>query len=328
MMSERKVTKIGVLTSGGDAPGMNAAIRAVVRTGIYNGMGVYGIIRGYSGMIEGDIYKMESKSVANIIQRGGTILKTARCKDFFTYEGRQKAYNNLKNLGINGLIIIGGDGSFRGAQIFSNEFDIPCIGLPGTIDKDIAGTDSTIGFDTAVNTAVEAIDKVRDTADAHDRLFVIEVMGRDSGYIALHSGIATGAENILIPERRTDLEDIINALAEKQGRKKLVNIIVVAEGDEFGGAEIAKIITERMPEQEVRLCILGHIQRGGAPTCFDRLIASRMGYSAVECLIEGRYNVFVGILNNRMHFIPLNEAVKKKQKVGDDWMRIVKILSS
>jgi 6-phosphofructokinase 1 len=328
MMSERKVTKIGVLTSGGDAPGMNAAIRAVVRTGIYNGIEVYGILKGYSGMIEGDIFKMESKSVANIIQRGGTILKTARCKDFFTYEGREKAYQNLKKLSIDGLVIIGGDGSFRGAQIFSNEFDIPCIGLPGTIDKDIAGTDSTIGFDTAVNTAVEAIDKVRDTADAHDRLFVIEVMGRDSGYIALHSGIATGAENILIPERRTDMEDIINALAEKQGRRKLVNIIVVAEGDEFGGTEIAKIITERMPEQEVRLCILGHIQRGGAPTCFDRLIASRMGYSAVECLIEGRYNVFVGIVNNRMHYIPLNEAVKTKQKIGDDWMQIVKILSS
>ena len=327
-MAERKVTKIGVLTSGGDAPGMNAAIRAVVRTGIYNKMEVYGILRGYSGMIDGDIIKMESKSVANIIQRGGTILKTARCKEFFTYEGREKACRNLEALGINGLVIIGGDGSFRGAKIFSNEFNIPCIGLPGTIDKDIAGTDFTIGFDTAVNTAVEAIDKVRDTADAHDRLFVIEVMGRDSGFIALHSGIATGAENILIPERRTDIEDIINALAEKQGRKKLVNIIVVAEGEEFGGAEIAKIITERMPDQEVRVCILGHIQRGGAPTCFDRLIASRMGYSAVECLMEGRFNVFVGIVNNRMHYIPLDEAVKKKQKISQEWMKIVRILSS
>src|SRR5258708_1713361 len=273
---ESKVTKIGVLTSGGDAPGMNAAIRAVVRTGIYNGLEVFGIMRGYSGMIENDIVPMHSRSVANIIQRGGTILKTARCKEFFEHEGRKKAYANLKKLGINGLVVIGGDGSFRGAHKLSTEFDIPCIGLPGTIDKDIAGTDFTIGFDTAVNTAVEAIDKVRDTADAHDRLFVIEVMGRDSGYIALHSGIATGAENILIPERRTDIEDIIKALAEKHGRKKLVNIIVVAEGEEFGATEIAKIITERMPEQEVRVCILGHIQRGGSPTCFDRLIASRM----------------------------------------------------
>lgn len=327
-MAGRKISKIGVLTSGGDAPGMNAAIRAVVRTGIYNKLEVYGILRGYSGMIDGDIFKMESKSVANIIQRGGTILKTARCKEFFTYEGREKAYKNLKKFGIQGLVIIGGDGSFRGAQIFSNEFDIPCIGLPGTIDKDIAGTDFTIGFDTAVNTAVEAIDKVRDTADAHDRLFIIEVMGRDSGYIALHSGIATGAENILIPERKTDLEDIIKALTEKQGRKKLVNIIVVAEGEEFGGNELGKLITERMPDQEVRVTILGHIQRGGSPTCFDRLIASRMGYSAVECLIEGKFNIFVGILNNNMHYIPLDEAVKKKQNISDEWMKIVKILSS
>jgi 6-phosphofructokinase 1 len=327
-MSENKVTKIGVLTSGGDSPGMNAAIRAVVRTGIYNGIDVFGIVRGYQGMIEGDIYQMESKSVANIIQRGGTILKTARCKEFFTHEGRKKAYDNLQQHGINGLVIIGGDGSFRGAHIFSNEFDTPCIGLPGTIDKDIAGTDFTIGFDTAVNTAVSAIDKVRDTADAHDRLFIVEVMGRDSGYIALHSGIATGAENILIPERRTDVEDIIRALTEKHGRKKLVNIIIVAEGDEFGATELSKVITERMPDQEVRVTILGHIQRGGAPSCLDRLIASRMGYAAVECLREGRHNVFVGIVNNKMHYIPLTEAVKKKQRISEDWMRIVKILSS
>lgn len=324
----KKVTKIGVLTSGGDSPGMNAAIRAVVRTGIYNHLEVYGILRGYSGMVDGDIFKMESKSVANIIQRGGTILKTSRCKEFFDKEGREKAYKNLKKFDINGLVIIGGDGSFRGAQIFSNEFDIPCIGLPGTIDKDIAGTDFTIGFDTAVNTAVEAIDKIRDTMDAHDRLFVIEVMGRDSGYIALHSGIATGAENILIPEKATDIEGILTALTEKERRQKLVNLIVVAEGN-FGGAnEVAKVIMQRMPQQEVRVCILGHIQRGGSPSCFDRLIASRMGYAAVECLLEGRYNVFVGILNNRMHYIPLNEAVKKKQRVSEEWMKIVKILSS
>ena len=216
---KKKVTKIGVLSSGGDSPGMNAAIRAIVRTGLYNGMEVFGVMRGYSGMVEDDIVKMESRSVANIIQRGGTILKTARCAEFFEYEGRKKAYENLKKRGINGLVIIGGDGSFKGAQIFSNEFDIPCIGIPGTIDKDIAGTDFTIGFDTAVNTAVEAIDKIRDTADAHDRLFVIEVMGRDAGYIALHSGIATGAENILIPERKTIMKDILMALEEKEKRK-------------------------------------------------------------------------------------------------------------
>lgn len=326
---EKKVTKIGVLTSGGDSPGMNACVRAVVRTGIYHGLEVYGIMRGYSGMYDDDIFKMESKSVANIIQRGGTILKTSRCKEFFTPEGRKVAYENLKKHGINGLVIIGGDGSFRGAQIFSNEYDIPCIGLPGTIDKDIAGTDFTIGFDTAVNTAVEAIDKIRDTADAHDRLFIIEVMGRDAGYIALHSGIATGAENILIPERKTVMADIVKALEEKERRHKLVNLIVVAEGDDFGGAdEVAKVIKERLPQQEVRVCILGHIQRGGSPSCMDRLIASRMGYHAVECLLEGRNNVFVGIVNNKMHYTPLNEAVKKKQRISEEWMEIVKILST
>jgi 6-phosphofructokinase 1 len=324
-----KVTKIGVLTSGGDSPGMNACVRAVVRTALYNGLEVYGIMRGYSGMVENEIIKMESRSVANIIQRGGTILKTSRCKEFFTPEGRKIAYNNLKKHGINGLVIIGGDGSFRGAQIFSNEFDIPCIGLPGTIDKDIAGTDFTIGFDTAVNTAVEAIDKIRDTADAHDRLFVIEVMGRDAGYIALHSGISTGAENILIPERKTVIEDIVMQLAEKERRHKLVNLIVVAEGDEFGGAnEVAKYIKDKLPQQEVRVCILGHIQRGGSPTCMDRVIASRMGYHAVECLVEGKYNLFVGIVNNKMHYTPLDEAVKKKQRISEEWMKIVKILAS
>ena len=326
---DKKVTKIGVLSSGGDSPGMNACIRAVVRTGIYHGLEVYGIMRGYSGMVEDEFVKMESKSVANIIQRGGTILKTARCKEFFEYEGRKKAYDNLKKRGINGLVIIGGDGSFRGAQIFSNEFDIPCIGLPGTIDKDIAGTDFTIGFDTAVNTAVEAIDKIRDTADAHDRLFIVEVMGRDAGYIALHSGIATGAENILITEKKTVIEDIISQLAEKERRHKLVNIIVVAEGDEFGGAnEVAKVIKEKLPHQEVRVCILGHIQRGGSPSCMDRIIASRMGYHAVESLVEKRYNVFVGIVNNRIHYTPLDEAVKKKQRISEEWMDIVKILAS
>jgi len=324
-----KVTRIGVLSSGGDSPGMNAAIRAVVRTGIYHGMEVFGIMRGYSGMVEDDIIKMESRSVANIIQRGGTILKTARCKEFFKPEGRKKAYENLKRRGINGLVVLGGDGSFRGAQIFSNEYDIPCIGLPGTIDKDIAGTDFTIGFDTAVNTAVEAIDKIRDTADAHDRLFVIEVMGRDAGYIALHSGIATGAENILIPERKTVMNDILSSLAEKEKRQKLVNLIIVAEGDEFGGAnEVAKVIKEKLPSLEIRVAILGHIQRGGSPTCMDRLLASRMGFHAVECLAEGRFNVFVGIVNNKMHYIPLNEAVKKKQSISQEWMRIVKILST
>jgi 6-phosphofructokinase 1 len=327
---EKKVSKIGVLTSGGDAPGMNAAIRAVVRTGLYYGLDVFGIMRGYAGMIENDIFKMETRSVANIIQRGGTILKTARCKEFFEPAGRKKAYENLRKLGINGLVIIGGDGSFRGAQIFSNEYDIPCIGLPGTIDKDIAGTDFTIGFDTAVNTAVEAIDKIRDTADAHDRLFIIEVMGRDSGYIALHSGIATGAENILIPERITDINEVIDSLQEKEKRKKLVNLLVVAEGSELGGAnEIAKVLKEKMPNADIKVCILGHIQRGGSPSCLDRLIASRMGYAAVECLMTGKdVNTMIGIVNNQLHYTPLDQAVKAEQTIDYEWLKIVKILAS
>ncbi len=328
-MATKKVTKIGVLTSGGDAPGMNAAIRAVVRTGLYHGLEMYGVVRGYNGMIDDDIMPMDSRSVANIIQRGGTILKTARSTEFFEPEGRKKAYDNLKKRGINGLVVIGGDGSFKGAQKFSNEFDIPCIGLPGTIDKDIAGTDFTIGFDTAVNTAVEAIDKIRDTADAHDRLFVVEVMGRDAGYIALHSGIATGAENILIPETKTDIDAMIAALSEKEKRKKLVNILVVAEGEKFGGAnEIGAVVKERLPNADVRVCILGHIQRGGSPSCLDRLIASRMGYSAVECLLNGTHNVMVGILNNKMHYTPLDNAIKAKQKISNEWLNIVKILAS
>lgn len=327
---EKKVSKIGVLTSGGDAPGMNAAIRAVVRTGLFHGLEVFGIMRGYAGMIENDIFKMESRSVANIIQRGGTILKTARCKEFLEPAGRKKAYENLKKHGINGLVIIGGDGSFKGAQIFSNEFDIPCIGLPGTIDKDIAGTDFTIGFDTAVNTAVEAIDKIRDTADAHDRLFIIEVMGRDSGYIALQSGIATGAENILIPERKTDINEVIDSLQEKEKRKKLVNLLVVAEGSELGGGnEVAKLLKEKMPNADIKVCILGHIQRGGAPSCLDRLIASRMGYAAVDCLINGKdVNTMIGIVNNHLHFTPLDQAVKAEQTIDFEWLKIVKILAS
>lgn len=326
---KQQIKRIGVLTSGGDSPGMNAAIRAVVRTALYNQMEVFGIRRGYQGMIDDDIFQMDSRSVANIIQRGGTILKTARCKEFMEPGGRKKAYENLKNHGIEGLVIIGGDGSFRGACALQAEHGIPCVGLAGTIDKDISGTDFTIGFDTAVNTAVEAIDKIRDTMDAHDRIFIIEVMGRDAGYIALHSGIATGAENILIPERKTDIHNIILSLQEKERRKKLVNLIVVAEGDDFGGAnEVQKILEEHLPKAEIRVCILGHIQRGGAPSCMDRVIASRMGYHAVECLIEGRHNVFVGIQNNKMNYIPLETAVKNKGKISDEWLNIVKILAS
>ena len=292
----KKVTKIGVLTSGGDSPGMNAAIRAVVRTALYYGLDVFGVYRGYNGMIEDDIVQMNSRSVANIIQRGGTILKTARSREFYNEEGRKKAYNNLAKRGIDGLVVIGGDGSFTGAYKLSQEFGIPCVGIPGTIDKDLYGTDFTIGFDTAVNTAVQCIDKIRDTADAHDRLFIVEVMGRHAGYIALHSGIATGAENILIPEEDTTLEEVIASLSEKEKRKKLVNLVVVAEGHSSGGATgVAKFVQEHLPNLDTRVTILGHIQRGGSPTCLDRLIASRMGYHAVECLIEGRHDVMIEI---------------------------------
>jgi 6-phosphofructokinase 1 len=331
-----KVTKIGVLTSGGDSPGMNAAIRAVVRTGLYRGIEVYGIVRGYSGMIEDDIYQMNSRSVANIIQRGGTILKTARSKDFYSEEGRKRAYANLQKRGIDGLVVIGGDGSFTGAYKLSTEFGIPCIGIPGTIDKDLYGTDFTIGFDTAVNTAVEAIDKIRDTADSHDRLFIVEVMGRHAGYIALHSGIATGAENILMPEVNTTLDEMVASLSEQEKRKKLVNLVIVAEGyqpdpsnpDVRGANEVTRLIQERLKGLEIRVTILGHIQRGGPPSCMDRFIASRMGYHAVECLIEGRHNVMVGILHDNMHYTPLEIAIREKQKIGDDWMNLVKILAS
>lgn len=325
----KKVTKIGVLTSGGDSPGMNAAIRAVVRTGLFHGLDVFGIYRGYNGMIEDEIVQMNSRSVANIIQRGGTILKTARSKEFYSEEGRKKAYDNLAKRGIDGLVVIGGDGSFTGAYKLSQEFDIPCVGLPGTIDKDLYGTDFTIGFDTAVNTAVECIDKIRDTADAHDRLFIVEVMGRHAGYIALHSGIATGAENILIPEDETSLDEVIASLSEKEKRKKLVNLVVVAEGHSSGGANgVAAILKEHLPNLDVRVTILGHIQRGGAPSCIDRVISSRMGYHAVESLLEGRHNVMVGILNNVMHYTPIHVSIREKQKISDEWMKIVKILAS
>jgi len=331
-----KVTKIGVLTSGGDSPGMNAAIRAVVRTGLYRGLEVFGIVRGYNGMIEDDIYQMNSRSVANIIQRGGTILKTARSKDFLTEDGRKRAYANLEKRGIDGLVVIGGDGSFTGAYKLSREFNIPCIGIPGTIDKDLYGTDFTLGFDTAANTAVQAIDRIRDTADSHDRLFIVEVMGRHAGYIALHSGIATGAENILMPEVNTTLDEMVASLSEQEKRKKLVNLVIVAEGytpdpnnPELKGAnEVARLVQERLTGLEIRVTILGHIQRGGPPSCIDRFIASRMGYHAVESLVEGRHNVMVGILHDNVHYTPLEIAIREKQKIGEDWMTLVKILAS
>lgn len=319
---------IGVMTSGGDAPGMNAAIRAVVRTCIYHGIDVYGIRRGYQGMIEGDIFRMHTTDVSNIIQRGGTILKTARSKQFMTDDGMQEAYNQLKTNGIEGLVLIGGDGTFRGAVSFFEKYTIPAVGLPGTIDKDLAGTDFTIGYDTAVNTAVAAIDKIRDTAEAHDRVFVIELMGRDAGYITLNSGIACGAEDILIPEVSTDIEALLCRIDYNKRRKKSVEIICVAEGDDFGGAEdVRKAIVERFPALDVRSCVLGHIQRGGAPTQADRVLASRMGFAAVNALIAGNTQVMVGIVNDQVVYTPFTQVVKGATNINADMLEMIKVLS-
>ncbi len=325
---ENQVKKIGILTSGGDSPGMNAAIRAATRTAIYYGMEVYGIRRGYQGMIEGDIIPLKATDVSNAIQRGGTLLKTARSKEFTTPEGREKAYNNLKKFGIDGLVLIGGDGTFRGAVEFFKTYTIPAIGLPGTIDKDLAGSDFTIGFDTAVNTAVEAIDKIRDTAEAHDRLFIVEVMGRDAGYIALYSGIACGAEDILIPETHTDISNILDRIDRDERRKKTVHIIVVAEGDEFGGAnELLKKVKERFPLLDTRACILGHIQRGGSPTCADRILASRLGHAAVVALKENKSQAMAGIINGEIVYTPFESAVKQNPMISADMLQMIHVLA-
>ncbi len=316
------------MTSGGDSPGMNAAVRAVVRTAVYHGMEVYGIRRGYQGMIEGDIFQMKTTDVSNIIQRGGTILKTARSKEFMTDEGMQKAYAQLKAHNIEALVLIGGDGTFRGAVKFFEKYTIPAVGLPGTIDKDLAGTDFTIGFDTAVNTAVEAIDKIRDTAESHDRLFIVEVMGRDAGYIALNSGIACGAEDILLPETHTDISEVLERIDFDERRKKTVHILVVAEGDDFGGAdELKKKITERFPDLDIRAAILGHIQRGGAPTYADRVLASRLGYAAILALNEGKTQVMAGIVNGEILYTPFKNAVKENSKISSDMLDMIKVLS-
>ncbi len=323
------IKNIGILTSGGDSPGMNAAIRAVVRTGLHYGMEVFGIHRGYQGMIEGDITKMKTTDVSNIIQRGGTILKTARSKEFMTDEGMAKAYAQLQQHGIDGLVLIGGDGTFRGAVNFFEKYTIPAVGLPGTIDKDLSGTDFTIGFDTAVNTAVEAIDKIRDTAEAHDRLFIVEVMGRDAGYIALNSGIACGAEDILIPEMVTDIEHVLCRIDRDERRKKTVHILVVAEGDDFGGgAKVTQTIKDRFPKLDVRMCVLGHIQRGGSPTYADRVLASRLGHAAVTALQEGNTQVMAGVMNDQVVFTPFNKVIKGTSPISPDMLDMIRVLAS
>ena len=320
--------RIAVFTSGGDSPGMNACIRAVVRAGIYHNVEVYGIRRGYNGMIKGDIVPLESHSVSNIIQRGGTMLKSARSKEFMTSEGRKKAYDQLMNLGIEGIVAIGGDGTFTGAEIFFNEYGIPTVGCPGTIDNDLYGTDYTIGYDTAVNTSLEAIDKIRDTADSHDRIFFIEVMGRDSGYIAILSGIGGGAELVMVPETSTSIEEVIETLRAGWNRNKTSSIIVVAEGDEEGGAtETAAKVKEHFPNGDIKVTVLGHLQRGGSPTATDRILASRMGVAAVEGLIAGKKNVMAGIINNEIVYTPFKETITKSKPLHADLIRLVEILN-
>ncbi|MRX47740.1 6-phosphofructokinase [Pedobacter puniceum] len=321
------IKKIGVFTSGGDSPGMNAAIRAVVRTALYHNIEVVGIRRGYEGMINAEFQDMDRKSVANIIQRGGTILKTARSQAFLTPEGRQIAYNNLKKINVDALVAIGGDGTFTGAKVFGEEFDMPILGLPGTIDNDLFGTDFTIGYDTAINTVINAVDKIRDTAESHDRLFIVEVMGRDCGLIALRSGIGVGAESILIPETKTDINAIIHRL-EISRKDKSSKIIMVAEGDDAGGAfEVAEIIKARFPNYDTKVSILGHIQRGGTPTCMDRVLASRVGVAAVEGLLKGERAQMVGLIHGKIAFTSFEQAIKHHVEVNENLLKIVEVLS-
>lgn len=320
--------RIAVFTSGGDAPGMNACIRAVVRTAIYNNVEVYGIMRGYEGMIKGRIHRMESKSVSNILQKGGTILKSARSQEFRTSEGRKKAYQQLRHFDIDGLVAIGGDGTFTGAKAFFEEFDVPTVGCPGTIDNDIYGTDYTIGYDTAVNTALEAIDKIRDTADSHNRVFFVEVMGRDSGYIAIQSGIGGGAEIVMVPETETSIEQVIETLQKGRLNHKASSIVIVAEGDEEGNAaDIAHKVKKATDGLDIRVTTLGHIQRGGHPTAQDRILASRTGIGAVEGLLAGKSCVMAGVKNNELVYTPFDDAINKQKPIQNDLIKMVDILS-
>ena len=320
---------IAVFTSGGDSPGMNACIRAVVRTCLYHGLTVHGIMHGYQGMIENQIRQLDSDDVGNILQRGGTILKSSRSKEFFTKAGRQQAFDNIKQHGIEGVVAIGGDGTFAGAKLFTEEFNIPFIGLPGTIDNDLLGTDYTIGYDTALNNVLEAVDKIKDTAASHDRLFFVEVMGKDAGFIALRSGIGVGAAAILIPEVHTDLDQLIEKLAAAYIRKKSSSIIMVAEGDDAGGAyEIAEQVVKALPHYDTRVSILGHQQRGGNPSALDRMLASELGNEAVIALLQGKHSVMVGIVNNEVCYTPFEQAIKHNEKVNTDFLKLAEILAA
>lgn len=328
MKQETATRKIGVLTSGGDSPGMNAAIRAVVRTAVFHNLEIEGVFQGYDGLIRGDFKRLNVRSVAKILGRGGTILKSARSEEFMSFEGRKTAYTNLKANGIDALITIGGNGTFMGAHIFYEEFGVPVIGIPGTIDNDLYGTDNTIGFDTATNTVVEAVDKIRDTANSHNRLFFVEVMGRDAGFIALKAGIATGAIAVLLPEVEQSIDALVAILERGAESNKTSSIVIVAEGDANGGAyEVARKVNEKYAQYETRVTVLGHIQRGGSPSAADRVLASRMGVAAVEGILAGYRDMAVGIVNDQVHYTPLIEASTMKVRPSDEEIRISNILS-
>ncbi|MBU2949216.1 6-phosphofructokinase [Tamlana agarivorans] len=324
------IKKVAVLTSGGDSPGMNAAVRSVVRTCAYHQIECLGVYRGYEGLIEGDFLELDARSVKGIINKGGTMLKSARSKNFRTKEGRKQAYKSLKDKNVDGLVVIGGDGSFTGALIFNQEFNFPVMGIPGTIDNDIFGTTHTLGFDTALNTVVDAIDKIRDTASSHNRLFFVEVMGRDVGHIALNCGIAGGAEEILIPEEDLGLERLVESLNKSRKSGKSSSIVIVAEGDKIGKNifELKDYVDENMEGYDVRVSVLGHMQRGGAPSCFDRVLASRMGVKAVEAMLDGESNFMVGLKNGKMELTPLDSAIKGKTKINLELLRVSDIMST
>jgi len=323
------IKRIAVLTSGGDAPGMNAAIRAVVRACTYYRTECVGVYRGYQGLIEGDFDTLSARHVSNIINRGGTILKSARSEEFKTKEGRAKAYDSLKKEGIGGLVLIGGDGTFTGGLKFIEEYNFPVVGIPGTIDNDIYGTDNTIGYDTALNTVIEVIDKIRDTASSHNRLFFIEVMGRDAGFIALNAGIGAGAEEILIPEKDLGLDRLVESLDRSREKGKTSSIVVVSEGDKIGKNvfELADYIKEKYPFYDIRVSVLGHMQRGGSPSCFDRVLASRLGVAAVETLLDRSTGVMVGITNNQISTVGLNKAIKMNNDINKELLKVAEITS-
>ncbi len=323
------IKRIAVLTSGGDAPGMNAAIRAVVRCCAYHKLESVGVFRGLQGLIDGDFKALGPRSVKNIINRGGTFLKSARSQEFRTSEGRHKAYENLKEAKIDALVVIGGDGTFTGASVFNQEFNFPIVGIPGTIDNDINGTDFCIGYDTALNTVVEAIDKIRDTANSHNRLFLVEVMGRDAGDIALNAGIGAGAEEILIPEQNMGKDRLVASLKRSKKSGKTSSIVVVAEGDQIGKniMGLAEYIRENLNEYEVKVTVLGHIQRGGAPSCFDRVLASRLGVAAVDALLAEKRDVMIGVSNKKIVIVPFSEAIKGDNEIDLDLIRVADITS-